>query len=204
MTSLIAGSPEAYLGADPIVESTHSDVVALATALRSSNPEEEAFAGAAFAWVRDNVAHSWDARDPRVTLTASQVLREKVGLCYAKSHLLAALLRAGGVPAGLCYQRLRDGDGHVLHGLIAVYLRGGWHRQDARGNKPGVEARFSLDGEQLAYVVDADAGEVDYPEVHVSPVRPVVEVLGGADDVLALCEGGLPTRLEAVESGRGA
>ncbi|MBX3141254.1 MAG: transglutaminase family protein [Trueperaceae bacterium] len=200
MTLLIAGLPEAYLGADSIVESTHPDVVALAAALRSSNQEDEAFAGAAFAWVRDEVAHSWDARDPRVTLTASQVLSERVGLCYAKSHLLVALLRAGGIPAGLCYQRLRDGDGHVLHGLIAVHLRGGWHRQDARGNKPGVEARFSLDGEQLAYIVDADAGEVDYPAVHVSPVKPVVAALGGAEDVLMLCEGGLPTGLEAAES----
>lgn len=135
-----------------------------------------------------------------MTLTASQVLSERVGLCYAKSHLLVALLRAGGIPAGLCYQRLRDGDGHVLHGLIAVHLRGGWHRQDARGNKPGVEARFSLDGEQLAYIVDADAGEVDYPAVHVSPVKPVVAALGGAEDVLMLCEGGLPTGLEAAES----
>lgn len=64
MTLLIAGLPEAYLGADSIVESTHPDVVALAAALRSSNQEDEAFAGAAFAWVRDEVAHSWDARDP--------------------------------------------------------------------------------------------------------------------------------------------
>jgi transglutaminase-like putative cysteine protease len=83
-----------------------------------------------------------DARDRRVTLLSSEVLRERVGLCYAKSHLLVALLRSEGIPAGLCYQRLRSGDGYVLPGLVAVHLRGAWHRQDPRGNKPGIDARF--------------------------------------------------------------
>lgn len=39
---------------------------------------------------------------------------------------LAALLRANGVPAGLCYQRLTvaaDGSPYCLHGLNAVYLK---------------------------------------------------------------------------------
>jgi transglutaminase-like putative cysteine protease len=81
--------------------------------------------------------HSLDAGDPRVTVTAAQILIEGVGLCYAKSHLLIALLRSRGIPAGLCYQRLTDGDsGHMVHGLVAVHLDGGWHRQDPRGNKP--------------------------------------------------------------------
>jgi hypothetical protein len=48
------------------------------------------------------------------------------------------------VPAGLCYQRLGDGDGHVLHGLVAVHLDGRWHRIDARGNNAHVDARFTL------------------------------------------------------------
>jgi len=39
-----------------------------------------------------------------VTCSASEVLREGTGICFAKSHLLAALLRAVGIPAGLCYQ----------------------------------------------------------------------------------------------------
>lgn len=38
----------------------------------------------------------------------------------------------------------------MLHGLVAVRFHGAWHRQDPRGNKPGVEARFSLTGERLA------------------------------------------------------
>lgn len=42
-----------------------------------------------------------------VTWRASDVLRRGTGLCFAKAHLLAALLRAVGVPCGLCYQVLR-------------------------------------------------------------------------------------------------
>ena len=63
-----------------------------------------AFTRAAFEWVRDSIGHSYDVSDPRITLSATEVLEHRVGLCYAKSHLLAALLRAEGIPTGLCYQ----------------------------------------------------------------------------------------------------
>nr|WP_269749949.1 transglutaminase family protein [Polyangium fumosum] len=78
-----------------------------------------------------------------LTCTASEVLRHRTGFCYAKSHLLAALLRANGLPAGFCYQRLAHGSGYCLHGFNAVELPGiGWYRIDARGNKPGIDAAF--------------------------------------------------------------
>src|SRR5262249_39004366 len=59
-----------------------------------------------FEWVRDQIQHSSDYRRNPVTCSASDVLREGTGYCYAKSHLLAALLRANRIPAGFCYQRL--------------------------------------------------------------------------------------------------
>ncbi len=93
--------------------------------LREGRPEDADFAKVAFGFVRDNISHSWDAKDPRVTLSASDVLRQGVGLCCAKAHLLAGLLRAQGVPTGLCYQRLTDdGEQFDVHGLTAVYLDG--------------------------------------------------------------------------------
>jgi transglutaminase-like putative cysteine protease len=165
--------------------------------LRLAHPDTVTFAQAAFEWVRDEVMHSLDAQDPRVTLTATEVLTQRVGLCFAKSHLLAAILRAEAVPAGLCYQRLVDGaGGHVLHGLVAVYVNGGWHRQDPRGNRPGIDAQFSLTEERLAYRPDSVAGEADYTEIYVHPVATVVQALRGADDAVALCAGGLPTSLD--------
>ncbi|GGN13482.1 transglutaminase-like putative cysteine protease [Actinoplanes campanulatus] len=185
---LRAGDPARYLGADDIVETDHSGVRALAAELRAAHPSDAAFARAAFEWVRDRVQHSIDAQDPQVTLTAGEVLDARVGLCYAKSHLLAAVTRAGGIPTGLCYQRLAGENGPVLHGLVAVHLDGRWHRQDPRGNRPGVDAQFRLGEERLAF----PAGEGDLPEVHVSPSPAVVAALRGADDVLELCRNGLP------------
>jgi transglutaminase-like putative cysteine protease len=194
--------PADYLGADEVVERDHPEIVALATRLRDGADDDVAFAEAAFTWVRDEVTHSVDAQDPRTTLTASEVLAARTGLCYAKSHLLAAVLRAGGVPTGLCYQRLADGAGsHALHGLVAVHLDGGWHRLDPRGNNADVDARFSLGEERLAYVVDPAAGEVDYPDVRVTPAPEVLAALRASDDVLALCRGGLPTDLGSPGAG---
>lgn len=174
---LIARHPSSYLGADEVVETAAPAVVALARRLGAGVSEDVEFAAAAFAWVRDEIAHAGDAGDPRFAVSATEVLADGAGWCYAKAHLLAAVLRAGGVPTGLCYQWLSEDGRHVLHGLVAVHLDGGWHRQDPRGNKPGVAAEFSLGEERLAWPVDAALGEADLPEVHVAPAPEVVAAL---------------------------
>jgi transglutaminase-like putative cysteine protease len=193
---LSASDPDAYLASDAVLDFTHPAVATLARALRRDHPGEAAFAAGAFEHVRDQVGHSMDLQDQRVTLSASETLREAVGLCFSKAHLLVALLRAEGVPAGLCYQRLTD-DGTVfaLHGLIAVHLGGAWHRQDPRGNKPGIDAQFSLGRERLAWSVRPALGECDHPEVFVSPHPAVVRALAGATDMIDLCRAGLPASL---------
>jgi transglutaminase-like putative cysteine protease len=56
-----------------------------------------------FEFVRDEIQHSWDYKKNPVTCRASEVLHYGTGYCYAKSHLLAALLRKNGIPTGLCY-----------------------------------------------------------------------------------------------------
>lgn len=58
----------------------------------------------AFKFVRDEIAHSWDIQSKRVTCKASDVLTYNEGICYAKSNLLATLLRSQGIPTGFCYQ----------------------------------------------------------------------------------------------------
>src|SRR5215212_2227297 len=82
---------------------------------------------AAIDWVRDRIAHTVDHGHDVVTYRASDVLREGTGFCFAKSHLLVALLRANGIRAGFAYQRLAlDSEPHAfcLHGLAAVDLPG--------------------------------------------------------------------------------
>ena len=191
-----AAEPDDYLADDEFIQTTDRGVRALARELRQGTVGDVPFANAAFEWVRDEIKHSFDVSDPRVTLAAGEVLEHRVGLCYAKSHLLAALLRAEGIPTGLCYQRLVHDAGHVLHGLVAIHLDGAWHRQDPRGNKEGIDAQFSLGREMLAWNVDESLGEIDYPRIFTAPARCVIDAIRGATDILALYDTGLPSALQ--------
>ena len=105
--------PAQFLGGSREIDLDHPAVAAKAVELRAGSADPVAIARACFEFVRDGITHSVDARAPVVTCTASEVLAEGTGYCYAKSHLLAALLRANGIPTALCYQRLSldDGDG---------------------------------------------------------------------------------------------
>ncbi|MGN7140178.1 transglutaminase-like domain-containing protein [Streptomyces pseudogriseolus] len=176
---LIQETPDlsAYLAADEAIDHHHPRVREVSARLAADAQDSYDYARAAFAYVRDRVTHSQDVGDPRVTWRASDVLEQGTGICYAKSHALAALLRAEDIPAALCYQHLG-----VVHGLVAVRFNGAWHRQDPRGNKPGVDARFSLDGEHLAFTPDLAAGESDHPVLYAAPHPAVLRALRDATD----------------------
>ncbi|MFF0464696.1 transglutaminase domain-containing protein [Streptomyces mexicanus] len=195
---LIQNTPDlsAYLASDDVIDHEHPVVRETAARLAQNVADSYAYARSAYEFVRDTVPHSQDSGDPRVTWRASDVLRLRTGVCYAKAHALAALLRAEDIPTALCYQRLAhdDGTGHAVHGLVAVRFNGAWHRQDPRGNKPGVDARFSLAGERLAWVPDPAAGEADYPELYAAPHPAVLDALRSAPDRPRLWQA-LPTAL---------
>jgi transglutaminase-like putative cysteine protease len=178
---LIQQNPElaAYLAVDEAIDHDHPLVRETAGRLRTDGADAYAYAKAAFEFVRDTIPHSHDAGDMRVTWRASDVLEQRTGICYAKAHALAALLRAEGIPAALCYQRLG-----VVHGLVAVQLpgRGRWSRQDPRGNKPGVDAQFSLEVERLAFSVQPEFSDVDYPVLYAAPHPAVLQALQTASD----------------------
>lgn len=171
-----------YLAVSAILDADHPAVAAKAAALAEAGASDVVVAEAAFLFVRDAIRHSLDFRQNPVTCAASEVLGHGTGYCYAKAHLLTALLRARGIPAGLCYQRLRlDPDvaptRFCLHGLAAVHLRDyGWYRLDPRGNKPGVDARFTPPVERLAFPVLAP-GEAELPGVYAAPLPEVVAAL---------------------------
>ncbi|MGW7417056.1 transglutaminase domain-containing protein [Streptomyces sp. NPDC054863] len=183
---LIQQNPDlsAYLGSDEAIDPHHPLVRKTAARLAEQVSDSYAYAQAAFEFVRDTVPHSADSGDPRVTWRASDVLAQGTGICHAKAHALAALLRAEDIPTALCYQRLEhDGaSGHCVHGLVAVRFHGAWHRQDCRGNKEGVDAQFSLDGERLAWVPVGERGEVDYPVLYAAPHPAVLRALKEAPD----------------------
>ena len=169
-----------YLQFSRYIDGDHPLVARKAAELAQGGESDEDIAQRCFEFVRDKIRHSVDFQDTRVTCSASEALTYGTGFCYAKSHLLAALLRANGIPAGLCYQRLSFHDGgapYCLHGLNAVYLKQhGWYRLDARGNKPGVAAMFCPPQEKLAFPI-REAEERDFPEIWAEPLPIVVEAL---------------------------
>lgn len=172
-----------YLVSDAIVDWQTTSVRQKAIELTQSLADEVAKARCLYEWVRDAIPHSHDAGLDIVTCTASEVLRHGTGICFAKSHLLAALLRAVHIPAGFCYQVLRldppDNNEPVLHGFNAIYLAtlDKWMRVDARGNTNGINAQFNTQKEQLAFAMDPLADEFIYEAIFAAPVGSVVNSL---------------------------
>jgi transglutaminase-like putative cysteine protease len=178
-----------YLRSTDVIDWEHAAVSERDRLLRGHATAPAEIARACFDWVRDEIKHSGDYALQAVTCRASEVLLEGSGYCYAKSHLLAALLRANGLQAGLCYQRLGIddvGSQYCLHGFDAVRLPGhGWYRMDARGNKAGVDAKFEPPREHLAFNA-TNRGEATLPEIWADPLPVVVNALRRYSDARIL------------------
>jgi transglutaminase-like putative cysteine protease len=176
---------DAFLASSEVVDWKQPDVRSLAREL-AGDDGPVAVAARCFRWVRDEVRHSGDHGDQTVTLSASEVLWHRTGLCYSKSHLLAALLRANGIPAGFGYQRLSiddTGPPFCLHGINAVALPGvGWYLADARGERPGINTRFDPPHEMLAYRPRLP-GERTLEGVWAEPLPVVVAALRRCETV---------------------
>jgi transglutaminase-like putative cysteine protease len=172
-----------YLASDAVVDWQMPTVRQKALELTQSLADEVDKARCLYEWVRDSISHSDDAGLEIVTCTASEVLQHGSGICFAKSHLLAGLLRAVNIPAGFCYQVLRlnppSDNEPVLHGFNAIYLASfdRWIRVDARGNTNGIDAQFSISKEQLAFAMDPAADEFIYETIFAAPAGSVVERL---------------------------
>ncbi|ADG93653.1 transglutaminase domain protein [Arcobacter nitrofigilis DSM 7299] len=173
-----------YLESTEFIDWKTPNVLTKAKELAKGLSSDEEIAHKCFTFVRDEIKHSSDFKLNPVTCKASDVLKYATGYCYAKSHLLAALLRANKIPTGLCYQRLTitDTPPFCLHGLNAVYLKKyGWYRIDARGNKEGVSAQFCPPLEKLAFPI-VTLGEVDFPEIYSEPLPIIIKSLTNGKD----------------------
>ncbi len=169
-----------YLESSTYIDWHHQSIKSLANNLSSQCNSKHELIKTTFEWVTDNIKHSSDFQLNPVTCKASDVLKYKTGYCYAKSHLLAALLRANSIETGLCYQRLSvtgDGSPYCLHGLNAVKLENSlWYRIDARGNKEDIDAQFCPPIEKLAFSIESSF-EADLPEIWVKPLPQIIAVL---------------------------
>lgn len=165
-----------YLESSKVVNYNYPEIQEKARELASDQGQIET-AKDIYHFVRDEIDHSLDIGSCQVTCRASEVLKEGHGLCFAKSNLLAAILRFMGIPTGFCYQTLTHEEGFVLHGLNAVSLDGKWFRLDARGNRADVDAQFSMERESLAFYPTVE-GEKDYPYIFSQPDKRILKIIG--------------------------
>ena len=172
-----------YLKADDVINYRNKSIMQLADSLFQKANNELKYIIIAYEFVRDNISHSADIKEDMITCAASEVLEAGHGICFAKSHLLAALLRCKSIPTGFCYQKLILDDETapilIYHGLNGVYIKEleKWIRLDARGNREDIDAQFSIDNEQLAFSVRPEMGEIDNFIVYPDPDVKVLDKL---------------------------
>lgn len=195
---------EDYLKVTEEVNFDYENTQKLAEELSQNADSELAYIKLVYEFVRDQISHSADIGEDLITCSASEVLAAGHGICFAKSNLLAALLRYKGIPAGFCYQKLILDDNAapvlIYHGLNGVYIKeiNRWVRLDARGNREGVNAQFSLDEEQLAFPIRTEKGEEDDFMVYPVPDGNVVASMKACETRSELWEK-LPTELKYHE-----
>ena len=189
-----------YLESTSVVDFNNINVRQLAEKLKEGTESKLELSRKVYEYVRDNISHSADVNGTIVTCKASEVLEEKQGICFAKAHLLAALLRYLSIPTGFCYQKLILDDKTkpylILHGLNAVYIDElhKWVRLDSRGNKKGVNAQFSVEEEKLAFPIRSELGEIDIPIIFTKPDDNIINALSSYNTVKELFDN-LPKEL---------
>ena len=180
---------EKYLMETPSIDYMDPFIQNKVRELMSQSEDNLDYMKRCYMFVRDEIPHSWDIETNIVSKTASDVLKNKTGICWTKSCLLAALLRADGIPSGISYQLLTraddDSEGYMIHALNTVYLKdfNKWIRLDARGNKENINAYFSLDEEHLAYTVRSELGEIDYHDNHADLDDRLVNILMESESI---------------------
>jgi len=176
-----------YLACSPVIACTDPAIRTRARELiRETSTEYEQIENL-YSYVRDKISHSVDAGKPQLIWRTREVMAAGHALCFVKSHLFVSLCRSVGIPAGLCYQRLKKEDTtYVLHGLAAVRLEDDerWIRLDPRGNTHGVDARFNPYGdEQIAYPNIDEPGQWLDTHMYSEPWDVVMHLLQISPDV---------------------
>lgn len=201
--SVYTDNIDEYLKREDIVDYENVNIIQLADSLWSNADGNVDYIKKAYEFVRDNISHSADINKDLLTCSASEVLAAGHGICFAKSHLLAALLRCKSIPTGFCYQKLILDDETapilIYHGLNGVYIKEYkmWIRLDARGNKEGVNAQFSLEREQLAFPIRTEKGEEDGFVIYPDPDIKILEKFKNNKTRTELWDD-LPTELDYI------
>lgn len=128
-----------------VIASADPQVVATAQRLTVGLSDAPSRAVALFRFVRDTIRYDIGPDLPsRSAWHAAATLARGRGFCQQKAVLLAALLRAAGIPSALGFQHVRDWklqgtrfaailpEGVIIyHGLTFAWLHGAWRAMDA-------------------------------------------------------------------------
>ena len=124
---LFTDNIDEYLKEDNVINYGNENIMQLADKLYQGTSNEVEYIKKAYEYVRDNISHSADINEDILTCSATEVLEARHGICFAKSHLLAALLRYKSIPTGFCYQKLILDDEIapvlIYHGFNGVYVK---------------------------------------------------------------------------------
>lgn len=187
-----------YLECTDIIDCDHPLVEEAAEQLTYGLKDSLSKVRAVYEFVRDQIFHSFRINATSVTKKASEVFDKGHGICYAQAHLLAALMRAARIPAGLCYQIRYDCEAERLfvHGFNAVYIKEmeKWLRLDASRHYDEEYSRFDASNESPEFIINEELGECDDFIVYAEPNRRAIKALNNSEDVEEL-RNNLPSRL---------
>lgn len=182
-----------YLSETECIDYNNSVIQEKVKELKLNSDSQLKYIENAYKFVRDEISHSWDIKSEVVSRKASEVLINRTGICWTKSSLLAALLRANGIPSGFSYQFLTRADdnadeGYIIHAFNTVFISelNKWIRLDARGNKESVHADFCLDEEKLAFSIRSELGEVDYRDNNPDLDDRLIKILKESKNILEI------------------
>ena len=82
-----------YLIETPSIDFMNFHIQDKAQELKYQSDDNLDYIKRSYLFVRDEIPHSWDIKTDVVSRTASEVLKNKTGICWTKTCLLAALLR---------------------------------------------------------------------------------------------------------------
>ncbi|KUG04470.1 transglutaminase-like enzyme, putative cysteine protease [hydrocarbon metagenome] len=122
-----------YTSASLYVDSGSSDIINLAAVIAPANLTSLQKLENIHSWITNNIAYDYDAylRKDIQLVSASQVLRDRKGLCRDFSFLFAALARAANLPTKVVYGEAESGSSWELHAWNEVLIGDKWVSVDS-------------------------------------------------------------------------
>lgn len=74
-----------YLSASKYINWKDNSILSKADEFKPSAADEISLIKTVYEFVRDEIKHSWDVQDKCVTKSATEVLEQEVGICWAKN-----------------------------------------------------------------------------------------------------------------------